>query len=348
MAVASFIQKWRISISVLIALGLVIGAYLVATNGALKPGVVQASTETALLKAIATKDSDGDGLTDWEESLYGTDPHIIDSKKLGMTDGEAVAKGLIVPKAVADIPSETGEAGATVVAGVSAPAKGSLTDKFAQNFLPLYLDAKQAKGGQSFTEEELADIAKRAVTQLMDAVAPIGDFKTARDLKVVNGGAEQLRLFAASVETIFVANQNDVTKSELFYLQDLMQKSDRSAIEHLASISQAYHQMAQSLSVLSVPEELATDYLNLINAVERIGKITSDFARVESDPLATVLALTQYPESVLALGTAFIHFYEIYSAQGVHLADGEPGASFINVIPDIAASQEAEATLKQP
>ena len=85
---------------------LVVGVYMFARSVE-SPSLAQASTEAALLQAIAAKDSDGDGLSDWEEQLYGTSPTTTDTFKLGMTDGEAVARGLVVPKAIADIPIAT-------------------------------------------------------------------------------------------------------------------------------------------------------------------------------------------------------------------------------------------------
>ena len=40
-----------------------------------------------------SEDSDGDGLEDWQEDLYGTSKKLADSDGDGMTDGEEVAKG---------------------------------------------------------------------------------------------------------------------------------------------------------------------------------------------------------------------------------------------------------------
>ena len=128
------LQNWRVLIAAFFAAVLIIGSFMFARSVASTP-IAQASTETALLQAIATRDSDGDGLPDWEEALYGTDPRITDTFKLGMTDGAAVAKGLIVPKAIADIrvtmsaPVSIGSDGLP-----PPPAEGTLTAAFAKNF----------------------------------------------------------------------------------------------------------------------------------------------------------------------------------------------------------------------
>jgi hypothetical protein len=346
--VASLLRNWRVLGALLLASGLVIGAYAAARSGS-HPRVAEASTETALLQQIATQDSDGDGLPDWEESLYGTDPHLVDSKSLGMTDGEAVIKGLIVPKAVADIPAPA--AGATpsaVVDGVPAPAPGSLTDVFAKNFLVLYLNAKQANGGAALSEQDTTNLAQKAVNQLTSSIAPVADFKSMADLAISGSGPDALRTFAVVAEAVMSKNTVSSSKSELLYLQDAIQNKDEAALAHITSIAGSYRATAAGLSVLPVPRELASDYLVLINALARVGEIATDFSHVTTDPLATMLALTQYPQTVLVLANSFIHIHDIYKAAGIEFAPGTPGASFVNVIPDIAASQKAEAAQPQP
>ncbi len=301
------------------------------------PATAQASEETALLQAIATKDSDADGLPDWEEQLYGTDSQNPDTRNLGMTDGEAVAKGLIIPKAIADItvatssPLQTGEYGLP-----PPPAEGTMTAAFTKNFFALYLDAKQANGGADLSQQQLADVQNKALASLTNAVIVAPNFKSARDLTVSGSGPDALRAFAVTAEAIFLANTTSSTKSELAYLSDALQKNDTSALDHIASISKAYRSGAAGLSALPVPVELAADVLTFINALARLSEIDSDFTRVNSDPLAAILALGQYPGAVQVLGTALLRINTIYANAGVRFATGEPGASFVNLITDVA------------
>src|SRR3989338_7583286 len=112
------LQNWRILVSASLSIVLIVGAFLLARSVE-SPNSARASTESALLQAIAVKDSDGDGLIDSEDALYGTSPNITDTFSLGMTDGEAVTKGLIVPKAIADISLATSSI-------ASMPTDGSL------------------------------------------------------------------------------------------------------------------------------------------------------------------------------------------------------------------------------
>ena len=158
------LRHWRILAATAFSALLVVGSYALA-RGIASPPVAQASTETALLQAIATKDSDSDGLPDWEEALYGTDPQVADSRHLGMTDGEAVSRGLIVPKAIADAPAATPSSDTSPSLIDSslppAPPEGSITAAFAKNFLTIFLAAKESNGGADLSESQMQDVAIR-------------------------------------------------------------------------------------------------------------------------------------------------------------------------------------------
>ena len=340
------LQNWRITLATLFSLALIVGAFVLARDAS-SPSLAEASTETALLKAIATKDSTGDGLPDWEKSLYGIplNATTTDYFHLGMTDGEAVAKGLIVPQAIANITVATSSPDNSNVIDDSlppAPADNTLTAAFAKNFITLYIAAKEQNGGADLSEGDISNISDEVMSSLTSSMTIAPDFKSANDIKVSSSGADALKTFAVNAEAVFAANQNDATTSEINYLQDAVVNNNTSAIPYIVSIANAYRKNAAGLAVLPVPQELAADDLALVNAMMRISEVTSDFARVNDDPLATMLALNQYPQAVINMENAFINIGNIYETAGVSLQPGTPGASFVNVISNMKAKQQAE------
>ena len=339
---------WRVIGATLFSAALVVGAYVVA-RGASSPRVAEASTETALLQAIATKDSNGDGLPDWEKALYGipVNSTTTDYFHLGMTDGQAVAQGLIVPKAIADIPAAASSSPAAAASVTDSslpppPASGTITAAFAKNFFMLYLAAKQMRGGAALSQTDMSNVAQEALRQLAQSVTPAPDFKSMQNITVTGSGTDALEAFAASAEAVFLKNTSNATTSEIRYLQYAIQNNnDAGALAHIASIAKAYRDTAAGLSALPVPQELAADDLSLINALARMSGILSDFTRVGTDPLATILALNQYPQAVLSLSTAFLHIGQVYATSGVVLPANAPGASFVNLISNISTTPKA-------
>ncbi len=140
-------------------------------------------------------------------------------------------------------------------------------------------------------------------------------------------------------------NTANATTSELSYLKSALLNNDSTALSHIFSIAKGYRDSAVGLSVLPVPKELAADDLVLINSMMRVSQITTDFTKVETDTLTTMLALQQYPQVVVTLGNAFIDIGKVYAAAGISLPAGAPGASFVNLVSDLA---NAQAAAKKP
>jgi hypothetical protein len=339
-----FSENWRTIAATLFSVALIVGVYVLA-RGIESPSVAQASTEAALLQAIASKDSDGDGLPDWEEALYGTSSSAVDTFSLGMTDGEAVAKGLVVPKAIADVQvttaAPTANSGVDYAAdGLTPPSEGTLTDSFAKNFFALYINAKEANGSKDLSSAQTSALAEQAMSQFIQNFIPAADFKKSGDLKIVGAGPDAMRAFAVAAEAVLKKNSTIATMSEIEYFQSALQ-GDASAVTHLTELAKMYRGSAAGLAALPVPAELAAIHLAIVNSVMRLGTIDADFARVNSDPLAAMLALQQYRETELAAEHAFTTLYRTYAASGIVLPTGTPGAAFVNVMVDITARQQA-------
>ncbi len=331
------LENWRTICASLFAVMLVVGAYVFA-RGIESPPTAQASTESELLKAIATKDSNGDGLPDWQKALYGIplNSGTTDYFHLGMTDGEAVAKGLIVPKAVADIPVATSPSVTVDTDGLPpAPAEGTLTAAFSQSFFTLYLQAKQNAGGADLTDLQLKDIANQALSLLSSSVASVADYKKPADLAQSLSGADALTTFAVTAEALLRKNSNNATTTELVYLK-YAENGDTVALTKIGAMAKSYRDSAVGLAMLAVPPELASADLELVNALMRMSKILNDFTLLNTDPLAAMLALTQYSTSIQGIAKAFTDIGIVYSVSGVHLPLGAPGASFVNLMSDVS------------
>lgn len=341
-------RNWRIVASLVFAVVIVGGAYELAA-GVASPRQAQASTETAILQKLATRDSNGDGLPDWEKVLYGipVNSTTTDYYHLGMTDAQAVARGLIVPKAIANLPTSASSTAAqttstsTLAAGLPPPpGQGTLTAAFAKNFLANYLAAKQNAGGAALSQAQIQAVASQSLSQLSAAVSVPADFKTLSDLQTTSSTPASLKQFAAEVAAISNANAANATTTELQYMKEAVNGDGTAqAVAHIASIAKMYRKVAVGMAALPVPQSLASADLQVINASARLSQILNEFTQVQSDPLTVMLALQQYPNAVQALGNGFIAVHQTYTNAGVTLAPGTPGASFVNLIPEIAAAQ---------
>lgn len=334
------LEDWRLTLSTIFAVALIGGVYFFARD-AEKPSDVQASPESALLQEMAMKDSTGDGLPDWEKVLYGIplDATTTDYFNLGMTDGEAVARGLIVPKAIADLPSPPAAAAKNTsinyaAIGLPTPSEGTLTDTFAKDFFALYLSTKQASGSGELTGAQVNALATESMNRFLENLAPATNFKTVADIKVSGTGPDALRAYAAAAETVIAAYipRPRPAKNQIQYLQEYVNTNDAKILETLRAMAAFYRNAAAGLSVIAVPSEMAATHLALVNALARVGGEILDFSRIDRDPVAAMFALSQHSPTVAELGAAFADVARIFAAENIKLIPGTKGATFVNLI----------------
>lgn len=126
-------RNTRIIGASLIAVIMVAGGYFLPGFQFPKTKAVNAELTDDLLASYVAKDTDSDGLPDWQEALYGTDANKADTDGDGISDGEAVRKGLLTPTALSSqLPSDP--VGEDEVLPGQAPAAGSLTEQFSRSF----------------------------------------------------------------------------------------------------------------------------------------------------------------------------------------------------------------------
>jgi hypothetical protein len=84
-------KKFRVLLFTAILLtGIIIGGILVLKSKTGQSTISQSASNAA---KITKQDSDGDGLLDWEETIYKTDPNNPDTDGDGYFDGEEIASG---------------------------------------------------------------------------------------------------------------------------------------------------------------------------------------------------------------------------------------------------------------
>lgn len=302
-----------------LALLMIVGTY-VSTGpnpffGAGRIAIAQTSEE--LLREYATKDTDTDGLPDWQEALYGTDPANPESFQAGIPDGEAVAQGLISPKV--SVRAEEEPTDPDSIPGVVA-APSSLTDRFSQALLQQYLTNR---GDTPPSQEEIVGFVKGAVDNLSAQSLSPAVF-TQSDVKVAGSGATAVRAYTAAVEAAYAANTVASDKNELSYFADALKGND-AALTQLSRISGAYEDMANAQMALTVPSDVRQAHLTIANGLMRMSEVTGDMATLKTDPLRALMGIALYEKAVRDMGAGFVNLAGIYRAQGIVLTETEPG-----------------------
>lgn len=268
------------------------------------PGARTASALTTeeILRVYATKDSDADGLPDWQEALYGTDPANARSVDASMTDAEAVASGRVEPT----FKTQAAPTEGSDVPGIDA-APDTLTDRFGRKFLENYL---KLNSGTALSEADMTAFVEEAAAELRKE-------RSARysltQIKLSERGQEAILTYVDSMgSTLATHSATPDEKSVYDHFGDFVTGIETThSMERISELAEAYQSSAEAVMELSVPPEVAGAHLDFANAYAALGLVTEDMSHMGEDPLRGLLGLTEYvgawntfSDSFAALGKA--------------------------------------------
>lgn len=281
---------------------------------------VNAESTHNLLVTYAAKDSDNDGLPDWEEALYGTDPNNPHSVDPTMTDSEAVTSGKVKPKF--NTATTTTATNGSDIPGVKAGPE-TLTDQFAQQFFSQYLSSRSATPP---TSAEVASFVQASVQQLKQSQATQDAFNSGQ-VRVVGQGPDALVQYAADVEKVFAINTVSTTQSEVGYFADAVNKGDDASLIKVKAIGTAYANIARGLMKVAVPKEAAAAHLGLANSMMHLSEVILDLAAIKTDPLRAMVGLASYEDTVRSMVKNLSIINTAFDSEGVIIPQGTPGSS---------------------
>ncbi len=246
------------------------------------------STSTDKAYPNYSKDTDSDGLYDWEEVLWGTNINKKDTDGDGVNDGEE-AKSNRDPlvKGVGDKTQES----------ASGTAKNTKvlnnTDKFGRELFSRYIELKQA--GESDTPEGKDKIVQAMLQSGSLVETPKQD--TLKSLILLGDSSSlpesQIKEYGNSVGKVF-ANYSIKSRNENFIIRDYLANTDETAFAELGRIITSYKNIRAGLLKVPVPSDIAQNHLDLINSINELIFIVEAYKKVETDPIATLQAVGMY------------------------------------------------------
>lgn len=227
---------------------------------------------------LVEKDTDGDGVPDWEESLWGTDKNNRFTFN-GIIDSEYIARK---KKEINPNFNTVEEENLTE------------TDKFARQFFSSFLAMKEG-GVDNLTINNFASsVGQNLVnTKIVDEFTK-ENIKTSTSLSIEEyytkmkstfekysklGLGEEMQLLENSL------NQYSATGSE-------------SNTEKIQTIGIAYQEFAKEASQIIAPEIISDTHLNIINSANKTGISVLSFSKVINDPILGVTGLAQYEKNI--------------------------------------------------
>ncbi len=245
-----------------------------------------------ILGNLVSKDSDGDGVLDWEESLWGTDPTKKDTNDDGTPDNIEIDK----------LKKETSQNESGESLNLS-PDDESLTetDKFSREFFATVATLNQNGAMDQATADKLgASLAERIQNSAPRKIFLLSDIKVSK-----GDNAQAVQKYSESLYSIY-------KKYPMNYIvMDVLQKLivdgngvDIDASSELNSIIEQTTKVVDAMAKMSVPQSIASLHLDLLNGFERLVENLNDIKLYNTDVIVALSAISQYEKNVIKLATA--------------------------------------------
>ena len=240
------------------------------------------------------KDTDGDGLKDWEELLWKTDPNKADTDGDGTNDNEEITLNRNPLKAGPNDKISEKEDLVAQEKAVSDSKQNTLTAAYARKFLTEYMTLKQQKG-------ELSDADKQNLVQsFMDNIEPLTvvDQYSVSDIKITANTSDSVKKYAEEMKKIFIdERQGLISEPEVFkaLMKNIQEGADfQKDIESLNYSIGKYEELIKKMMNMIVPKELSENHLEAINGFNNTKIAIKNMTFASTDPVKAVTGRKLY------------------------------------------------------
>jgi hypothetical protein len=270
--------------------------------------LIGSDDSTASVKAaIDDKDTDGDGLKDWQETLWGTDKANPDTDGDGTKDGEEVATGRDPIKAGPDDKmnrtlnltlNESGEI------GVGDP--NNMTQQISRDLLAQLF----SYGDGDLDDENQKKIIDNTLANIRPETIPLryslADVRVFQDLNEAN-----LRKFGNSVVSVQQKMASNINPRGSH--QDLLK---------------VYEAMVDDLAKVEVPRDMSVPYLSLINNYNTLKELLAKMESSTEDPFKSLLNLKYFSDTMGKNEVIYKQFASYFKKSGIIWNKNEPGSAW--------------------
>lgn len=242
-------------------------------------------------------DTDGDGLKDWEEALWGFSAVSPD------TDGDGVGDAQEVRERKARLEEQrVGFLSEAAALSETISYEGlSETEKISRGILEQVVAFRSA--GVSLDGATTNDIASVLGSTLQSPPPPVAMVSTA-DLSAVTESSATLVAYTRSLAAI-LGGESTTQTNELLVLARFGETGNVATLNALSDVINTYDDIINDLSAIPVPETLLDEHAALINSFANTKQSIALLAQLGSDPIKAIQGLQVYTSRSQSVAVAF-------------------------------------------
>jgi len=234
-------------------------------------------------------DTDRDGVPDWQERLFGTDPTKKETTP-GIPDSVAIGKLRAAQTTGTDTGTDTSNQDNSNL---------TETDKFSRDLFATVSATTQ--NGQSMDASTIDNISSSLADKIQNPavrkVFLLSDIKITKDNSV--GAVQKYKNGLVKIYTNNPTKNNvaDVIKE---FVGDGTNPNEE-ALQKLDPVIKQLEEIINERVKLQVPDQLAPQHLDVINALERVVENLADIKLYSTDPVVTIGAMSVYGNNTASL-----------------------------------------------
>ena len=314
-------------LSLAIGFFLIVGATMAAKeeDGSLVAiSVGEPLAGNAIDDLLASQDTDGDGLKDWEEALWKTSPIKKD------TDGDKTYDSDEIKQNRDPLKKAPGDE----INSYNSNAKEynenpTATDLIARDLFSRYSTVK--RGGGTLDSDTTQNIVSAVLAGSAES-QKISNYSL-KDISITKTSeGEGLRSYGnamgAIVKKYAIGNEN-----ELLIFQRAVRNEDEKELAKLDPIIKAYQGMLGEMLKVGVPENASAIHLSLLNSVNGVLSTILKMREVFKDPAGALVSINHYLEYTDELANSLNSVNDFFKIKGITFTDEETGFYYTHLLP---------------
>ena len=240
-------------------------------NTGLSKNTIRVSDDITVSDIIA-KDTNLNGIPDWEESLWGLNPTVD-----GQKNKEFIKKkreNITLGNTNNDIDNSDPE---------------NETDRLAREFFSSFMALKQSNTLNSNAIQNISDSMSKQVGN-----TDLPDIYTLNQIQTTPTSKASLIKYQSDLEKVTTKYQNADFGNELAIMADAMQNEEPTSAQDLSTIANTYRSMAKDMSKITTPKNVIRDHLELVNSYEKIGTALDKMSEVLDNPIVATTGTVMY------------------------------------------------------
>lgn len=277
----------------------------------------------------ASLDTDKDGLKDWEERLWGTDPNNPDTDGDGAQDGEEIRQNRDPLKSGPDDKVIQFQP-AAVSEKLNAQSQNNLTEELARQLVVSYFSQKAAGKEPVISGQELVNnVLEGAPGRILQDEFNEEDFS-----RFSKNSIESKKFFLNQIGEILKNNFQAIQESEIAVLTRSFKNENSEELKKLDEYELAYAKTVSDLKNLSIPDskDFKNIHLLIINIMNNLRKSVEMMRLSYGDPIKGFIGLNWYINETKRWGEFLREFEVLTAKEGISFESAEGGAYILSLL----------------